>query len=78
MTESKKQFSSVIFVLINNSNFDLSGRRGDAVSAFSRKSLAKSFPEIIWWCSHIVILHRGDFKQSLTAIVLPVKFKSFI
>jgi hypothetical protein len=55
------------------------GDAGDAVSAFLKESLAKNFPpEIIWWCSHIVILHREDFKQSLTAIVLPVKFKSFI
>jgi hypothetical protein len=45
---------------------------------FREKAWQKASPEIIWWCSHIVILHREDFKQSLTAIVLPVKFKSFI
>ena len=45
---------------------------------FREKAWQKASPEIIWWCSHIVVLHRKDFKQSLTAIVLQVRFKSFI
>jgi hypothetical protein len=55
------------------------GMRGEArVTFLERKVTKRTYPEIIWWCSHIVILHREDFKQSLTAIVLQVRFKSFI
>jgi hypothetical protein len=54
------------------------GMRGTRFPLFREKAWQKASPEIIWWCSHIVILHREDFKQSLTAIVLQVRFKSFI
>ena len=51
--------------------------RGMRFPLFREKAWQKASPEIIWWCSHIVVLHRKDFKQSLTAIVLQVDSETF-
>ena len=51
---------------------------GDAISAFSRKSLAKSFPKDRWKSSHFGFKNGENLSQSASSIVLRVLSKFFI